>query len=171
MEHIAIALECEPADLLPSANKGLKFAVQSNTEPGPEPIRYLPLISWVQAGAWAEIADPREPGTYEKLVPVTRRYSNRAFALRIVGDSMSAPDGDSFPDGSIIAVEPNQEAKSGSYVVVRTVGSDEATFKQLVIEGDRRYLKPRNPRYPIIEITQEATICGVVRQLVMDFDT
>ena len=140
----------------------------SNVGPGPD-LQYLPLISWVQAGEWTEISD-HQPGDYEQLVPVTRRYSDRAFALKIAGDSMQAPDRDSFPEGAIIAVEPLQEARNGSYVVARNGHSEEATFKQLVIDGNRRYLKPLNPRYPIIEITEEITICGVVRQLVMDFD-
>ncbi len=142
----------------------------ANTSPGPEITQYLPLISWVRAGEWAEVENPHEPGQYERLIPVTRRYSNRAFALRIDGDSMQAPGGDSFPDGSIITVEPTQQAKNGSYVVIRLESSDEATFKQLVIDGHRRFLKPLNPRYPITEITKSAVICGVVRQLVMDFD-
>ncbi len=141
----------------------------SNVSPGPETIHYLPLISWVQAGAWAEVADPYQPGDYERLVPVTRRYSNHAYALKIKGDSMQAAEGVSFPDGSIICVEPNQDARHGSYVVMKLEESQEATFKQLVIDGDRRYLKPLNQRYPIIEITREAVVCGVVRQLVMDF--
>ncbi len=163
MDRIAPALGCKPADLLLDGGGG------SNVSPGPETIHYLPLISWVQAGAWAEVQDPYEPGDYERLVPVTRRYSNRAYALKIKGDSMQASDGDSFPDGSIICVEPNQDARNGSYVVMKLEESQEATFKQLVIDGDRRYLKPLNQRYPIIEITGEAVVCGVVRQLVMDF--
>ena len=140
----------------------------SNVSPGPD-LYYLPLISWIQAGEWTEISN-HHPGDYEQLVPVTRRYSSRAFALKIVGDSMQAPDGDSFPEGAIISVEPLQEARNGSYVVAQNGHREEATFKQLVIDGNRRYLKPLNPRYPIIEITEEITICGVVRQLVMDFD-
>ena len=130
----------------------------------------MPLISWVRAGEWAEIEDTHEPGTYEKLIPVTKRYTNRAYALRLDGDSMQSPEGDSFPTGSIICVEPHRQANNGSYVVIRLKSSNEATFKQLMIDGDRRYLKPLNPRYPIQEITESAVICGVVRQLVMDFD-
>ena len=183
MQRLAPALRCAPADLMPFSSDhwpielrasvpekaGPPAASGSNVSPGPE-IRYLPLISWVQAGGWAEVADPYEPGGYERLVPVTRRYSNRAYALKIEGDSMQSLDGDSFPDGFIIAVEPLQEAKNGSYVIAKLEDSQEATFKQLVIDGNRRYLRPRNPRYPIIEVTEKATICGVVRQLVMDFD-
>ena len=153
-----------------SASHGAADLGAGNTSPGPEIVQYLPLISWVRAGEWTEIEDPYEPGTYEKLILVTRRYSNRAYALRLDGDSMQAPDGDSFPSGSIICVEPMQQAKNGSYVVIRLESSNEATFKQLIIDGDRQYLKPLNPRYPIMETTEPATICGVVRQLVMDFD-
>ena len=162
---LAAAADVPVHTLISEADLGV-----GNTSPGPAIVQYLPLISWVRAGEWTEIADPCEPGTYEKLILVTRRYSNRAYALRLDGDSMQAPDGDSFPSGSIICVEPMQHAKNGSYVVIRLESSNEATFKQLIIDGDRQYLKPLNPRYPIMEITEPATICGVVRQLVMDFD-
>ena len=43
--------------------------------------------------------------------------------------------------------------------------TNQATFKQLVIDGPRRYLKPLNPRYPVIPIEREARICGVVREM------
>lgn len=141
-----------------------------NVEDGPDRLYDVPLISWVQAGAWQPVADPYQPGDFEELVKVDRRYSNMAFALRVNGDSMQSPHGDSFPPGSIIIVEPDQAPRNGSYVVVRLEDEQEATFKQLVIEGSKRYLKPLNPRYPIIEVTSEATICGVVRQMVMHFE-
>jgi len=52
----------------------------------------------------------------------------------------------------------------GKYVVVRLDDSNEATFKQLVIEGGRKYLKALNPDWPdrIIEVNVKATICGVI---------
>ena len=141
-----------------------------NNNHGSDIVQHLPLISWAQAGKWAETAQIRESGECEELVPVTKKYTSSAFALRVRRDSMHAPEGTSFPDGSIICVEPIQQADNGSYVVVRLDGSREATFKQLVVDGHRRYLKPLNPRYPIIEATDETTVCGVVRQMVMDFD-
>lgn len=152
------------------AERHMDYVSGENIHPGPDIQGGLPLISWVKAGGWAEVEDPFEPGEYERLVPVTRRYSNRAFALRVEGDSMQSADGTSFPNGSIICVEPMQAAKNGSYVVARLDDSMEATFKQLIIDGDRTYLKPLNPRYPIMPVEGELTICGVVRQLVMDFD-
>jgi SOS-response transcriptional repressor LexA len=138
-------------------------------EAGPEIVGKLPLISWVQAGDWANIVDPYEPGVADKWIPVPRRYSGRAYCLRVRGDSMQAPQGDSFPDGSIICVEPDRAPEHKNYVIVRLEDTKEATFKQLIIEGGESYLKPLNPRYPIMKIDGPATFCGVVRQMVMDF--
>jgi SOS-response transcriptional repressor LexA len=42
--------------------------------------------------------------------------------------------------------------------------TQEATFKQLIIEGGQMYLKALNPDWPtrIMEVTKNAFICGVV---------
>ena len=49
-------------------------------------------------------------------------------------------------------------------MVVRLDESNEATFKQLIIEEGKQYLKALNPDWPnrIIEVNEKATICGVI---------
>ena len=135
------------------------------------PAVYLPLITWVQAGQWRDVVDNYRPGEGEKFVLTTRKVSPRAYALGVVGDSMENPNGrPTYPQGSIIIVDPERAAVHGSPVIVRLEDSKESTFKQLVIEGDVRYLKPLNPRYPIIRIEGQATLCGVVVQTIIDED-
>jgi SOS-response transcriptional repressor LexA len=142
-----------------------------NVEIGPEIRGQVPLISWIQAGKWCGIVDTFRPGDGEKMIFSTKNVGPNAFALRVKGDSMESPAGrPTYPEGSIIIVDPNVQATNGSRVVVRLEASQEATFKQLVIDGGRRYLKPLNPRYPILEVTEEATICGVVVQTIIDED-
>ena len=60
---------------------------------------------------------------------------------------------------SIAVNEIEQEVQ-----VVRLDESNEATFKQLIIEEGKQYLKALNPDWPnrIIEVDEEATICGVI---------
>ena len=138
---------------------------ESNVEPGPDIRGGVPLISWVQAGAWSDVVDNFAPGEAEEWLPSPRVLSPSAFALRVRGESMKNPHGKpSYDDGDIIYVDPNIQAKHGDRVVVRLEDSKEATFKQLIIEGERRYLKALNPAWPepIIEINGNATICGVV---------
>lgn len=140
-----------------------------NVIAAPIATRRVPLISWVQAGNWCPVADPYPPGAADAYVSVDIRVSDGAFALTVRGDSMLNPNtGEGFPEGCIIVVDPGVEHQNGHYVVVRLDDSDEATFKQLVIDGSKRYLRPLNPRYPIIEINGNASICGVVKKMIIE---
>jgi SOS-response transcriptional repressor LexA len=125
-----------------------------------QPSAMIPLISWVQAGSWSEVVDNFEPGDAEEYYPCPERHSSNTFALTVVGESMS-PD---FIPGEIIYVDPCVEAISGSCVVVRQNGDTEATFKQLMLDGSKKYLKALNPNWPspILEMLSDAVICGVV---------
>jgi SOS-response transcriptional repressor LexA len=118
----------------------------------------VPLISWVSAGLPCPVIDNHEPGDGEEMIPVPRKVSEHAFALRVSGDSMS-PE---FCDGAIIVVDPAKEPRNGSYVVVRIDDAEEATFKQLVIDAGTFYLKPLNARYPVITMGPNMFICGSV---------
>lgn len=130
---------------------------RADTEPGPNIQGSVPLISWVQAGEYAEIIDHLAPGEGERI-ETTVPIKAHTYALRVSGDSME-PE---FPEGCIIIVEPEMEPRHGDYVIVRN-GSNEATFKQLIQDGADCYLKPINPRYPVKQMPKGAVFCGVVR--------
>jgi SOS-response transcriptional repressor LexA len=69
-----------------------------------------------------------------------------------------------FYNGDFIFVDPDIVAESGKYVVVKLEDADEAMFRQLIIEGGRKYLKALNPDWPerIFELDDTTRICGVV---------
>ncbi|MCZ4328314.1 LexA family protein, partial [Brachybacterium paraconglomeratum] len=54
----------------------------------------------------------------------------------------------SFRDGDIIFVDPDRDAMHRSLVVAKLTDTQEATFKQLIIEGEQKYLKALNPSWP-----------------------
>ena len=80
------------------------------------------------------------------------------YALQVTGDSM-APE---FWDGCIIIIEPGSAARHGSFVVVEYAG--DILFRQLQIENGQRFLKPLNSSYPVLELTGDYNIRGVVVQ-------
>ena len=80
------------------------------------------------------------------------------YALRVLGDSME-PE---FTDGCVILVDPGHAPRNGSYVIVAFAG--DVFFRQLVFDGERRFLQPLNPKYGSFELTPPYTIHGGVTQ-------
>lgn len=144
------------------ASELLAMAEGENIEDGPDIQGSVPLISWVQAGEWQLIPD-LGIGEIIERVKTTYRARRYTYALRVRGDSML----DKFPDGGIIIVEPEEPIFNKAFVIVRQNGN-EATFKQYIEEGADKYLKPLNPRYPIMPLWPDAEFCGVVKRLEMD---
>ena len=131
---------------------------EPNYETGPfPPGTGCPIQSWVRAGTWTEAREL--PASTERLhCPLP--CGPGTFVLKVTGESM-APR---FTDGDYIFVDPDVPARNGSYVVVRRPNDGAATFKQLVVEDGRRFLKAANPNWPepIVEADDDAAVCGVV---------
>jgi SOS-response transcriptional repressor LexA len=92
------------------------------------------------------VIDNFRPRSQFETVPVSVPVLRHTYALRVHGDSMVSETSDSFPDGSIIIVEPELKAVPGDYVIA--LNSDkQTTFKQLARDSGE-LLKPLNPRDP-----------------------
>ncbi len=126
----------------------------------------VPLISEVEAGNYTDIDNYKPKGHFD-TVPVSVTVQRHTYALRVHGDSMVSESGDSFPEGSILVVEPEMEAITGDYVIALN-DQNQTTFKQLVKDGGDLYLKPLNARYPIKPLGS-AKIIGVVREFTKVF--
>ncbi|AUQ42548.1 LexA family transcriptional regulator [Yersinia ruckeri] len=133
-------------------------------EPVISSVRRIPILSWVQAGAFTESAAAEIIDNVDEWMDTGLRVSPTSFGLRVKGDSMTNPYGlPSIPEGAVVIVDPEVEAASGKIVVARLAGTDEATVKKLLIDGPHKYLVPLNPRYNNIPINGNCTIIGVVR--------
>lgn len=123
----------------------------------------VPLISWVQAGNWQEAVDAYSRGQGAELIHTAAKVSPYAYALRIKGDSMTNPKGSpSFPEGTIIIVDPKRQIENMDLAVVRLVNEKEATFKRYMQDAGLTYLVPLNPQHPTITLNSPAMLCGVV---------
>ncbi|WP_167760117.1 S24 family peptidase [Paraburkholderia pallida] len=143
-----------------------------NVEPGPEVRGKLPLISWVQAGAWESVVGNFAVEDAQEWLLSPIAASPRAYYLRVRGLSMFNPAGEpSFRESDLILVEPQSHAESGALVVVMLDDEKEATFKQLIIEDGKKYLRALNPDWPnrIMQVNGNATICGVVKTKVVRY--
>jgi len=135
--------------------------VQLSLQPSREPKEY-PLISWVIAGEWAESSDNFHPGDAETWITSTENAGANGFWLEVKGDSMTCNGNPSFPEGSRILVQPEADAVSGKYYVVKLLDSGESTFKQYIEDAGLKYLRPLNPNYRTIQINGNCQFIGRV---------
>lgn len=121
----------------------------------------IPIVTWEQAAAI-------RPGDILSLDVDQRILSPvivgaNAYAVRVKGDAMTSRDGGrSYPDGMVLIVDPDKLPESGNRVIARIAG-DELTFKELVRDAGEWYLKPINPQYRTVPLSDETVIVGVVR--------
>lgn len=141
-----------------STGKGPKKIAVGNVTTA-RPRKKVPLISWVKAGSWGEVEDffnVGEADVWEEAFD--SNPSDNAFALRVEGDSMTSPNPNelTFPEGTIIIVDPQRAASAGDFVVAKDVATQMATFKKLTYDAGRWFLRPLNPIYQAYEIDDPA---------------
>ena len=125
-------------------------------------INRYPVISPVQAGAWAEVMERDEPGAWDQYELSSYEATGSAFWLKVTGDSMTSPIGVSVPEGSMILVDPGLAPSPGDFVVAKLADTNKATFKKLVEDSGEWFLRPLNAAYPTRQLPRDARIVGVV---------
>ncbi|MCL4119682.1 UNVERIFIED_CONTAM: hypothetical protein GTU68_023011 [Idotea baltica] len=122
----------------------------------------FPVISAVQAGLWTEACEAYASYDVDKYLSTTERVSESSFWLRVKGDSMTSLTSPSFPEGTAVLVDPTIEPENGKFIVAKLTDENEATFKRLVIDAGKKYLKPLNRDYSMLEVNGNCKIIGVV---------
>ncbi|EAO0106739.1 helix-turn-helix domain-containing protein [Salmonella enterica] len=157
LPELAVALGTSVDWLLNgSAEVNVKYAGTNN------PKGKYPLISAVSAGCWTEACEPYNLKDIEEWYDSDINMLGDGFWLRVEGDSMTSPVGQSIPEGHLVLVDTGREPSNGSLVVAKLTDANEATFKKLVIDGGMKYLKGLNPAWPMIPINGNCKIIGVV---------
>lgn len=123
-------------------------------------IRMVPVISWVQAGAWTEIGFSEEDVSSLESYPCPVPCGPLTYILRVIGDSMATE----YNPGDMIFVDPEISPIHGDDVVALLLESGETTFKRLIEDGGRKYLKALNPSWPeqYLKINGNCSIIGTV---------
>jgi SOS-response transcriptional repressor LexA len=166
LKKLAQILKCDPAWL----QFGVTSKEPASTKDKQDKEKTTATSTGVPIIHWHEVAGFSTPekaiNNKTEFAPYSCHQKNksRLFALRVKGDAMIAATGreKSFHESDLLIVNPDADPKHGDYVIVVLPGAKEATFKQYVIDGGVKYLKPLNLQYPMTPINKNARICGVV---------
>ena len=93
-----------------------------------------------------------QPGEGDEWVEPEFKLGARGWALRVEGDSMDDGTSKAIPEGWTLFCDPDLAPSPNAYVIAKDVQTQQATFKKLVTDGGRWYLKPLNRAYPTVEI-------------------
>jgi len=123
-------------------------------------IQMVPVISWVQAGAWTEIGYSEVDLSLSETYPCPVPCGSMTYILRVIGDSMI----DEYRPGDMIFVDPEVAPVHGDDVIALLLDSGETTFKRLVEDAGSKYLKALNKGWPeqYIKIDGNCSIIGTV---------
>lgn len=126
-------------------------------------VRQVPLLSHVQVmGIGFDFDDFIKSASVCDFIPAPPEAGEYAFAVQVNGDSMESPGGISFPDGTIIIVDPEQMPENGDYGLFLLDGENSFTFKQYIVDQGKGYLRSLNHNYPLTPTTSMITPIGKV---------
>lgn len=120
----------------------------------------VPVISWVQAGAWTEIGYSEVDMSTAETYPCPVPCGPMTYILRVIGESMI----DEYKQGDMIFVDPEVVPVHGDDVIALMLDTGETTFKRLVEDGTTKFLKALNKNWPepYVKINGNCSIIGTV---------
>lgn len=138
----------------------------SNVQPMPQPERYYryPVLTRVAAGAFAAAVQPYAPGAEDQWEYSDYKAAGQAFWFEVKGHSMTSHAPPSFPPGVLVLIDTGLEPQPGDFVLATIPDEEEATFKQLIREDGQLYLKPLNPDYRTMPITEACRLIGKAKE-------
>lgn len=130
----------------------------SSTASRPQPFCAVPVISPHFLLDFANGA-PLDESVIDRWIPTPIKVSTQAFAFVHKGLSMQSASGLSYPDGSIVVIDPSVSAHPPCRVLAQTENG--AAFKELVEDAGVTFLRSLNPQYPNITMNKQVNIHGV----------
>lgn len=127
-----------------------------------EPIVNVPLISWVEAGKMAEVAEPYASGDAEDWFPVTSR-SQTLIAVRVKGTSANRV----APPGSVAVIDySDTDLVPGKLYAIRDTNGG-GTIKRYKPNPDR-FEPDSTEAHETIFLTEELHVIGRVTKAIHD---
>lgn len=124
-------------------------------------VREIPVVS-METITHFDPNDPTHKFSAIDFIPTPYEAGEFSFGVMVQGDSMESWSGPSFPDGTIVVVDPETIIEDGDFGVFIDINNNHATFKMYTMDQGEAYLQPLNPAYPIVNARDYVLIGKVV---------
>jgi SOS-response transcriptional repressor LexA len=130
----------------------------------------MPVLTCLEAAEFIYLGDDYRK-KIKNWLPLFWVEYDYWFAVKIESDAMMDVSGcrKSFYEGDYIIVDPKRTPEAGNYTIALLPRMKEIIFRQYILEGGVKYLKPLNIQYPLETVDKGTVICGTVVGCVRDF--
>jgi SOS-response transcriptional repressor LexA len=118
----------------------------------------IPILKLEETMQWENLIE--NPCDHNNSITLDETIQEGKFAIKINSEAMWPQ----FQDNSIIIINPHKIAINRDFVIVHIKKNNEILFRQLLIEGQYRFLKAINHLFPSIELQPHDVIIGTVIQ-------
>ena len=118
----------------------------------------IPIVTWSEIETY--LNNP-ESYTANEHIFAEQALSDKTFAVTLPDSSMEPY----FPNGSLLILDPCKSVKDRCFVLAKIAESHTLIFRQLLIDGEYKYLKPLNPdlnKFPMRLLKEEDSLLGVM---------
>jgi SOS-response transcriptional repressor LexA len=118
----------------------------------------VPVYNWEEAAHFENNSNENNAKLFTDAA-----VGESAFVL-VMKDASMEPQ---FPKDTSLIIDPARTPKDRSFVVVKLHNYPEVVFRQLILDGPDRYLKPTSPdfeRFKMTLMTEKDRIVGVLAQ-------
>lgn len=129
----------------------------------PVPTEGVPVLTIAQAAAICSKGEKPTLDMSDDSIISPVKVGPRAFGVMMRGEAMvSQTGGRSYPEGTIVIIDPDMQPEPGQRVFARVNGQD-YTIRELMDDAGLWLLRPFNPAYRMIELPERSDVLGVVR--------
>jgi SOS-response transcriptional repressor LexA len=136
------------------------IGVRQENRPSTSVDHWIPVIAWEQACHWQEVISGIKPDTHYNWILTDPNIDGGSFAMILKGESMSPQ----FYEDTVLIVDINKIPKNRDFVMAYCHDNQEILFRQLIIDGSYRFLKPINAMFPTLQLKESDQIIGLVVQ-------
>lgn len=123
----------------------------------------IPLLDKFTAIRWKRLSKLFNLATHNGQTEFVKGAPSRtAFGYVMPDDKMMSQAANAIPQGAVLTIEPDISPLDGD-LVAATNGTD-VLIKELVYDGDNRYLRSYNSQYQPIAMDDRYEILGVITQ-------
>lgn len=126
----------------------------------------IPIIELEESLDWEKIISHITPSNHLDFIGIDHSTCLGKFAIRVKGESMWPQ----FQPDNVLIISTEKKTKNRDFVIAYISKSNETVFRQMIIDGNYKFLNAINNIFPTITFEPGDRLIGTVIQTRRNYD-